>query len=115
MLIDYSIEIALLRKHYLRRMMRKCYVPQPMDTSDVVLPEELNMLIEQMAKNVHEVWAKSRIEQGWTYGEKRSDDLKQHPCLIPYEELPEVEKDYDRYTAIETLKLINKLGFKINR
>lgn len=67
-----------------------------------------------MSKNVHEVWAKNRIEQGWTYGEKRSDELKQHPCLIPYEELPEVEKDYDRDTALGTLKLILKLGFKIS-
>ena len=86
--------------------MKKNYVPQPMDTSDVQLPEELNGLIEQMSKNVHEVWAKNRMEQGWTYGEKRSDDLKQHPCLIPYEDLPEEEKDYDRNTAQGTLKLI---------
>ena len=58
-----------------------------------------------MSKNVHEVWAKNRIEQGWTYGEKRNDELKQHPCLIPYEELPEVEKDYDRDATLGTLKL----------
>ena len=95
--------------------MKRNYVPQPMDTSDIQLPEELNTLIEQMSKNVHEVWAKNRIEQGWTYGEKRSDELKQHPCLIPYEELPEVEKDYDRDTALGTLKLILKLGFKISK
>lgn len=91
------------------------YEPQPIDTSDIKLPEELNMLIEQMSQNVREVWAKNRIEQGWTYGEKRSDELKQHPCLIPYEELPEVEKDYDRDTALGTLKLILKLGFKISK
>ena len=84
-----------------------------MDTSDIQLPEELNVLIEQIAKNVHEVWAQSRIKQGWRYGNERSDALKQHPCLIPYEELPEVEKAYDRDTALETLKLISKLGFKI--
>lgn len=93
--------------------MKKNYVPQPMDTSDIQLPEELNVLIEQMAKNVHEVWAQSRIKQGWRYGNERSDALKQHPCLVPYEELPEVEKAYDRDTALETLKLISKLGFKI--
>lgn len=93
--------------------MKKNYVPQPMDTSDIQLPEELNVLIEQMAKNVHEVWAQSRIKQGWKYGNERSDALKQHPCLIPYEELPEIEKAYDRDTALETLKLISKLGFKI--
>ena len=95
--------------------MKKNYVPQPMDTSDISLPEDLNVLIEQMAKNVHEVWAKNRLEQGWTYGEERNDVLKTHPCLIPYEELPQVEKDYDRDTALGTLKLINKLGFKITK
>ena len=91
------------------------YVPQPMDTSDIQLPDELNVLIEQMAKNVHEVWAESRIAQGWSYGEERNDTLKHHPCLVPYEELPEVEKAYDRDTALGTLKLISKLGFKITK
>lgn len=95
--------------------MKKNYVPQPMDTSEVQLAEELNVLIEQMAKNVHEVWAQSRMEQGWTYGPKRNDSLKHHPCLVPYEELPEVEKAYDRDTALGTLKLISKLGFKISK
>lgn len=93
--------------------MKQNYTPQPMDTSDIRLPEELNELIEQIAKNVHEVWAKNRIDEGWTYGAERNDELKQHPCLIPYEELSEIEKDYDRNTAISTLKLICKLGFKI--
>ena len=93
--------------------MNKNYLPQPVDTSDIQLPEVLSELVEQMAKNVHEVWAQSRMEQGWTWGEERSDALKQHPCLVPYEELPEVEKAYDRDTALGTLKLICKLGLKI--
>ena len=95
--------------------MKKNYVPQPMDTSDIQLPEGLNVLIEQMAKNVHEVWAQSRMEQGWTYGPERNDQLKHHPCLVPYEQLPEDEKAYDRDTAFATLKLICKLGFKITK
>lgn len=95
--------------------MEKRYVPQPMDTSDVQLPEELNELVEKMARNVHEVWAQSRIDQGWIYGQERSDALKTHPCLIPYEDLPEIEKAYDRDTALGTLKLICKLGFKISK
>lgn len=99
----------------MKREMKNSYLPQPMDTSDVRLPEELNELIEQMAKNVHEVWAQSRIDEGWVYGEERNDRLKQHPCLVPYEELPEIEKEYDRNTALGTLKLISKLGFKIVR
>lgn len=95
--------------------MRKSYVPQPVNTSDIHLPEELNGLVEQMAKNVHDVWALNRMEQGWTYGEERSDALKHHPCLIPYEELPEEEKMYDRESALGSLRLICKLGFKITR
>jgi ryanodine receptor 2 len=91
------------------------YTPQPVDTSDVRLPAELDELVEKIAKNVHEVWAQSRMEQGWKYGDERSDELRHHPCLIPYEELPEIEKDYDRDTALGTLKLICKLGFKITR
>jgi ryanodine receptor 2 len=96
-------------------MNKKEYIPQPIDTSDVKLPEDLEQLVEQMSKNVHEVWAETRIRQGWTYGEQRNDELKTHPCLIPYEELPEEEKEYDRNTSIGTLKLIIKLGFKINK
>lgn len=95
--------------------MKKDYIPQPIDTSDIELPEELNPLLEAMAKNVHEVWAQTRIAQGWKYGPERNDAEKRHPMLIPYEELPEDEKVYDRNTSVETLKLILKLGFKITR
>ena len=95
--------------------MKKNYIPQPLDTSDIQLPEELMLLVEQMSKNVHEVWAKNRIEQGWCYGKERNDTLKQHPCLIPYEDLPESEQAYDKDTAISTLKLICKLGFRISK
>lgn len=91
------------------------YIPNPIDTSDVELPESLLPLVEQMAKNVHEVWSETRIAQGWRYGEKRDDALKTHPCLVPYEELPEEEKVYDRNTSLGTLKLIMKLGFKIEK
>lgn len=91
------------------------YIPQPIDTSDINLPEELTPLLEAMAKNVHEVWAQTRIAQGWQYGPERNDDEKRHPMLIPYEELPEEEKVYDRNTSVETLKLILKLGFVIEK
>lgn len=95
--------------------MKKNYNPNPIDTSGIQLPEELSPLLEAMAKNVHEVWAKTRIEQGWRYGPARDDKEKLHPMLIPYEDLPEEEKVYDRGTSIETLKLILKLGFTIKR
>lgn len=94
-------------------MKKEKYTPQPLDVSDVKLPKDLELLVEKMSKNVHEVWAESRIKQGWKYGRQRNDELKTHPCLVPYEELPEEEKEYDRNTSIGTLKLIMKLGFKI--
>lgn len=93
--------------------MEKKYIPVPMDTSDVSLPEELLSLAEEMAKNVHEVWAKNRMQQGWTYGPVRDDAKKQTPCMVAYEDLPEAEKEYDRATSQETLKLILKSGFDI--
>lgn len=91
------------------------YTPQPLDTSHVKLPDELQQLVEQLAKNVHEVWAEKRIAQGWEWGVVRNDRLKKHPCLMPYEDLPEEEKDFDRNTAVGTLKFIMKQGFKIEK
>ena len=95
--------------------MKTNYIPKPENLDGIQLSDELNGLVEAMAKNVHDVWAQSRIEQGWTYGPERNDQLKHHPCLVPYEELPDVEKAYDRDTAVGTLKLIQKLGFIITK
>lgn len=91
------------------------YIPSPLDTQDVELPETLGKLTEQMARNIHEVWAQGRLAEGWTWGERRDDRRKTHPCLVPYEELPEAEREYDRQTAVQTLKLILKLGFEIRK
>ena len=89
------------------------YTPKPIKTDDVVLSEDLLALTEKLAENTHDVWAEGRIKDGWTYGEKRDDALKHHPCLVPYSELSESEKEYDRNTALETLKLIIKLGYSV--
>jgi len=96
-------------------MEKPIYKPQPIDTSDIVLNDEITALVEELAKNVHEVWAQNRLSQGWTFGPERDDNLKTHPSLIPYEELSEQEKQYDRDTATETLKFILKQGFSITR
>lgn len=93
----------------------KTYTPHSADVSDVVLPQQLSELAELIAKNVHEVWSYNRIKEGWVYGPKRDDINKTHPCLVPYESLPENEKEYDRATSQETLKLIVKLGFVIKK
>ena len=92
----------------------KPYTPQPIDTSHIELSADLLELTELLAKNTHEVWATQRFAEGWKYGTERSDTEKQHPCLVTYEDLPEKEKEYDRNTAMETLKVIRKLGFRIN-
>ena len=94
-------------------MKHTSYNPSPISTSDVELSDELKQLVEQLARNVHDIWALGRINEGWTYGPERNDALKQHPCLIDYDELPESEKEYDRNTAMETLKMIIKLGWRI--
>ena len=91
------------------------YKPTPINTSDVVLTPELIALTEKLAENTHDVWAEGRIREGWTYGAQRDDAAKKHPCLVPYSELSESEKEYDRNTAIETLKLIIKMGYSITR
>lgn len=91
------------------------YKPQPIDTKEVALPPELLELTEQIARNVHENWSAGRMAEGWTYGEVRDDARKTTPCLVPYSQLPEEEKEYDRNTALQTLKLIVALGYKIEK
>ena len=87
------------------------YNPNPINTSDIVLSDDLLDLCEALAENTHDVWAVGRIAQGWTYGEKRDDEKKTTPCLVPYSELPESEKEYDRNTAMETIKVMLKIRF----
>ena len=91
------------------------YTPQPVDTSNIRLQPELLGLTEQIAANVHAVWARQRIAEGWKYGTRRNDERKEHPCLVPYNDLPENEREYDRNTAMETLKVIMKSGFQIHQ
>ena len=91
------------------------YKPNPIDTSKVELPDDLLELTEKIAENVHENWSVGRIADGWTYGETRNDEMKTTPCLVPYSELTDSEKEYDRVTALQTLKLIVALGYRIEK
>jgi hypothetical protein len=93
----------------------KIYKPSPIDTSQIKLPKRLEALTEHLAENVHERWAERRMKDGWTWGKQRNDRYKKHPTLIPYDELPENEKEYDRITSTETLKAVMALGYKIVR
>jgi len=91
------------------------YNPNPIDVSDVVMSPELLLLVESLAENVHDTWARARFNAGWKWGHVRSDEQRTNPCLVPYAELPEEEKEYDRNTAMSTIKVIKKLGFEITR
>lgn len=84
------------------------YIPNPEDTSGITLPPEVAEMAEKIARHVHETWARKRYDEGWRYGPVRDDAARLTPCMVPYDELPESEKEYDRATALETLKIILK-------
>lgn len=103
-------------KNYLVTATNSCmktYIPKPIDLSDVELTEDLNELREAIAENAHEIWAENRQAEGWTYGPQRDDQLKQTPDMVPYSQLPEGEKEYDREMAMKTIKLLKKLGYDL--
>lgn len=91
------------------------YTPKPINTDDIQLSKDLLGLTEEIAANVHDVWAAGRIAEGWTLGPEKDAVKKTTPLLIPYDELPESEKEYDRNTAMETLKMILKMGYVIEK
>lgn len=101
--------------HYMVRVLQciEEYEPQPIYLNDINLTDELLELQEAIAENAHDVWAEARIKDKWTYGPKRDDANKKHPDLIPYSSLPDSEKEYDRLMALDTIKLVKKLGFEI--
>ena len=89
------------------------YQPKPIDTSEIALDPDLTALTERLAENAHDLWAQERFSQGWTYGPQRDDHAKKHPCLVPYDRLPDSEKEYDRHTTMGTLRAILALGYRI--
>ena len=97
------------------RMDTDMYIPNPVGSDSEPLPAGLYALAEAMARNVHDVWMRGRIAQGWVYGPQRDDEKKTHPCIVPYDQLSETEKDYDRRTSQETLRFILRQGYKIEK
>jgi hypothetical protein len=89
------------------------YDPRPIDTADVVIPDGLAELSEKLAANAHDVWSVGRFREGWRYGPHRDDDAKLHPCLVPYGELPDHEREFDRKMVGETIRSIIALGYEI--
>lgn len=101
--------------YYMIRVLQSIedYDPQPINLDEIQLTDELLELREAIAENAHDVWATARINEGWSYGLERDDANKKHPDLIPYSALPDSEKEYDRLMALDTIKLVKKLGFEI--
>jgi hypothetical protein len=91
------------------------YDPKPIDTSNVQIPEEILELGERLAEHVHDIYSRQRLAEGWRYGPERNDATKENPTLVPYRELPESEKEYDRQVVMGTLKAIIALGYRIER
>lgn len=91
------------------------YVPKPLNTESIKLSEDLLELSERLAENTHDCWARQKMQDGWRYGPVQDHSEKLHPCLVPYDELTEDQKEYDRITSLETLKMICALGYRIER
>jgi hypothetical protein len=89
------------------------WTSDPRDTSHVVLPAGVLALAEILAQHAHDVWAAARWREGWRFGEKRDEQLKHTPNMVPYHQLPSQEQQYDRDLALETLKLLTVLGYKL--
>jgi hypothetical protein len=91
------------------------YEPEPIPVDHVVLSAEILALIERLAENAHDIWAAERLLQGWTHGPARDDARKQHPCLVPYQRLPENERDIDRAMISQSIRAMIALGVTISR
>jgi hypothetical protein len=91
------------------------YRPSPIDTSGVRLTEDLTRLVETLAENAHDTWAIDRLTMGWRYGPHRDDSVQLHPCLVPYADLSETEKNIDRDIVVATLRAILALGYELRR
>lgn len=111
--IDAAIGADMCVAFRKTRLISMSYAPQPIDTTAVHLSPALIALTERLAENAHDIWAAHRFADGWTHGSKRDDAAKKHPCLVPYAELPESEKEYDRTVAMGTLGAIVALGFSV--
>ena len=83
------------------------------DSRMTQFPQDLLPLRETLAAQVHDTWAAGRLAEGWQYGPDLNQELRTHPCLIPYENLSESEKAYDRRTAMATILCILDHGYEI--
>jgi ryanodine receptor 2 len=91
------------------------YIPKPLETDHIVLGGDLLELVELLAENAHDIWACQRLQDGWIFGPERCDASRHHPCLVPYAQLSEAEKAYDRIAVLGTVRAVLALGFKVVR
>lgn len=91
------------------------YQPKPLPIDHVAFDDGLLELVELLAEHAHDIWASQRINDGWSFGPARCDASRHHPCLVPYAQLPEIEKAYDRNAVLGTIRAVLALGFVISR
>lgn len=90
------------------------YKPSPLDLTAVTLTPKMEELIDQLAENTHNLWAKERIGQGWTYGLNEDLDMKRSPHLVPYLKVDEAIKKANRDTASETVRTLLVYGYMLD-
>ena len=93
----------------------KEYVPSPIHTEHIALSNEMKEVVRLLSRNTHEIWSSQRLRDGWRYGRERDDRQKLHPCLVSYEELDEIERNYDQEIVEQVIKGLMVLGYEITR
>ncbi|XP_076604099.1 ryanodine receptor 3 isoform X6 [Chaetodon auriga] len=107
---DSSLKKIKLPKNY---MMSNGYKPSPLDLSDIKLTPGQELLVDKLAENAHNVWAKDRIKQGWTYGIQQDLKSKRNPRLVPYVLLDERTKKSNRDSLREAIRTLIGYGYNI--
>ncbi|XP_059686655.1 ryanodine receptor 2 [Gavia stellata] len=89
--------------------------PQPVDTSNITIPEKLEYFINKYAEHSHDKWSMEKFANGWTYGETYSESAKVQPLMKQYKLLSEKEKEIYRWPIKESLKTMLAWGWRIER
>ncbi len=72
--------------------------------------------VEALARMEHERWKEELERAGWRHGPPPKDPVKKtHPCLVPYDQLPDGEKEKDRNTVREIPRFLAQVGFRVYR
>nr|CAD7437731.1 unnamed protein product [Timema bartmani] len=90
------------------------YKPAPLDLSAITLAPKMEELVDQLAENTHNLWAKERIQQAWTYGLNEDPDMRRSPHLVPYSKVDEAIKKANRDTASETVRTLLVYGYNLD-